>query len=154
MQEHSRIHLAVYHPSVSLQSFLCSAASRSSDNPKPGNSSSDVQSLMLLVNPEQTQKNAALLCSEDPRTHPQIPACGRAANRLLSGAADRKRQRIQRSVTRHKKTILGSSGLNTHPRKQHLQNSYLQVAKRLVTVTRQGVHLISNTPKPKIISRN
>ena len=65
---------------------------------------------MLLVSPEQMRtveaENAALLCSEDPHTHPQIPACRRAASRLLSGAADRKRQRIQRSVTRHKNLIL------------------------------------------------
>lgn len=65
---------------------------------------------MLLVNPEQTHtveaKNTALLCSEDPHTHPQIPACGRAANRLLSGAADRKWQRIQRSATRRKNLLL------------------------------------------------
>lgn len=95
VQEHWRIHLAVYHPSVSLQSFLCSAVSRSSHNPGQG-----AAQMMLVVNLEHRQK--APHCSAES-TQPRIPACRIAANRLLSGAAGRKRQRIQRSVTRQQK---------------------------------------------------
>lgn len=97
-QEHSGTHLAVYHP---LQSFLCTAACRSSHNPRLG-SSSDVLSLMLPVNPGGGggggRRGCAALQSIPTPITPhagELPAgCSRE---LQTGNCSR----IQRSVTRH-----------------------------------------------------
>lgn len=52
------------------------------------------------------------------------------------------------------KSLIGSHGLNTHPRRQHLQNTISAGCKKASHCHQEGHSFNVKYPKPKIISRN
>lgn len=154
-QEHSRTHLAVYHPRASLQSFLCTAGCRSSDNPGLGSSSSDVLSLMLPLNPRGGGggggREAALLCGASPRMR---ESCQQAA----PGSCRQETAKGSKGLLPGtEKSPFGCTGLHLHTPSSEssiCRVEYLRVVKKVGCCHQDGYLLHSKHSKPKIMSRN
>lgn len=144
-QEHSGTHLAVYHP---LQSFLCTAACRSSHNPRLG-SSSNVLSLMLPVNPGGGGgggRGAVLLCRASPHPSPRMrESCQQAAP---GSCRQETAQGSKGLLPGTEKSPLGSTALDLHtPRKQHLPSGIAEGCKKGWSLSPGWAFVSSQTPQ-------